>query len=92
MNIYTINIIVDTKYREGRVYEKVSINKYPIIITGETQDSIINNIELWKAIKNMFIDESVYNTADFYIRTIDEDFNITEFIIPLKTIKKFDEL
>lgn len=92
MNIYTVNIVVDTKYKTDRVYKKASINKYPIIITGESQSSIIDNKMLWDAIKNMFIEESVYDTAYFYIRSIDENFVIDEFTIQLKTIRPFNAL
>lgn len=92
MNIFVINIMVDTKHNEKCVYEKVSINKYPIIIMDESMDNVINNDELWTAIPKMFPDAYVYNTAEFYIRTLDENYEVTEFIIPLKSIKSFQSI
>ena len=92
MNIYTINIIVNTKKDTSKLYDKVSINKFPIIITAESEEDIYTNTDLWTALKDMFIDESVYNTAEFYIRSIDESFNINEITKSLKEIKTFQDL
>lgn len=71
-NIYAINICVDTKTTD--IYDKVAINKFPIIISCASSKltEMLNNIDIQNYIKTN-ISKHLYNTAQFYVRIIDEN-------------------
>ena len=71
MNIYAINLTVDTKTTD--IYDKVAVNKYPCIVicknekelwekltTQQTKDWVRDNIRL----------KRIYESAFFHIREI----------------------
>lgn len=84
MNIYSLNIVVPTKTTD--IYDKVAINKYPLIIT--CKDSELNNMLQSNEIKNFLKDNikssRLLNLAEWYIRRFDVFSKDTEdMIIPV---------
>lgn len=72
MNIYAVNICVDTKTTD--VYDKVAINKHPIIIIGDETKlmELLNKDELKDFIKSQ-ISKYLYSTAIYCIRKIQKN-------------------
>lgn len=69
-NTYVVNICVDTKSTD--IYDKVAINKFPIIIS--CVDSQLENVLGNNDFKNYIqtnISKKLFDTAQFYIRIID---------------------
>lgn len=69
--IYVINIAVDTKTTD--IYDKVAINKFPIIIQATNQDNLINILgrdEIKDFIRNN-VSKVLYENAAYYIRFVD---------------------
>ena len=71
-NTYVVNICVDTKSTD--IYDKVAINKFPIIISCEDSKlkEVLNNMDIQNYIKTN-VSKQLYNTAQFYIRVIDNN-------------------
>lgn len=69
--IYVINIAVDTKTTD--IYDKVAINKFPIIIQATNQDNLISILgrdEIKDFVRNN-ISKVLYENAAYYIRFVD---------------------
>ena len=69
MNIYSINLVVDTKYTD--IYDKVALNKFPIIIQCADMDSLKNKLTDDRAlrfIKTNIKSQRVFESASWCIR------------------------
>lgn len=76
--IYIININVNTKSTD--IYDKVAINKFPIIINARDNQhlfEILNKPNICDYIKT-HISEQLYENAAYYIRFIDSDGKLNE--------------
>lgn len=72
MNTYTINVCVDTKTTD--LYDKVAVNKFPLLITCQDDERlkyILNDHDIKLYVKNL-ISERLYNTAKYHIIRIRE--------------------
>lgn len=71
MKIYAINLIVDTKYTD--IYDKVSLNKFPIIVRCEGEEELKDmlvsgsNIDY---VKSLIKSSRVFDTSFWYIREV----------------------
>lgn len=73
MKIYAINIATDTKNTD--MYDKVSINKYPIIAMCKDIDELmifLRNDQTTQFIKDNLKTQKLYDNALYYIREIDK--------------------
>jgi signal recognition particle receptor subunit beta len=72
--IYAINLVVDTKITD--IYDKVSLNKYPMVVfcndTHELKD-ILSNDDTKKYIQQYIKSQKVFDSAQWYIRSVDYD-------------------
>lgn len=72
MKTYTINLCTDTKNTDR--YDKVAVNKFPIIMKCSDVDELkkyLGNEETANYVKSMLKQKHLYETAVFYIREID---------------------
>ena len=72
MKTYTINLCTDTKNTDR--YDKVAVNKFPIIMKCSDVDELkkyLENEETANYVKSMLKQKHLYETAVFYIREID---------------------
>lgn len=71
MNIYAINICTDTKNTDR--YDKVAVNKYPIIAIGTHEELIkyLKSDEMHKFIQDLFRTKHLYEAAVFRVRSVD---------------------
>lgn len=72
MKIYTINLCTDTKNTDR--YDKVAVNKFPIIMKCSDVDELkkyLGNEETANYVKSMLKQKHLYESAVFYIREID---------------------
>lgn len=79
MITYVINLCTDTKNTDR--YDKVAVNKYPMIIRCENIDKLkeyISNQKIMLFIKEHLKHKHLYETAVFYIRSINNN-KINEF-------------
>lgn len=87
MNIYTINVVTNTKNKE--LYEKVAVNEYPLIIRCSNIDRLKEILtERQDYIKRVLKTETLYNHGEYFIREINIDNNeytINEYIIPVSS-------
>lgn len=79
MTIFAINICTDTKSTDR--YNKVAVNPYPIIMIGslESLKSKLNNDDTKQFVKNLFRTKSLYDSAVFRIRSVDNKGMVDEF-------------
>ena len=93
MNIYVINVCVDTKTTD--IYDKVAVNKHPILISCFNEDrlkDILNQSNMREYIKQT-ISKQLYGNAQYYIVRIDEDGGFTpddKMVWDLKNITKIE--
>jgi hypothetical protein len=70
--IYAVNLTVDTKTTD--LYDKVAVNKFPVIVIYNNEDELWEKLsaettEKW--IKSNIRTKHLFDTAYFYIRSID---------------------
>lgn len=90
MKVYAINLCTDTKNTDR--YDKVAVNKYPMLIKCNDVDelrSILSNKETSDFIKQNLKQKHLYETAVFFIREIDKN-NINEFCLNVVDLNKVD--
>jgi hypothetical protein len=78
MNTYAINICVDTKTTD--IYDKVAINKFPILILAKNESNLIEMLKcdnIKDFIKN-HVSKQLYENASYYIRFIKQNENVKE--------------
>lgn len=90
MKIYTINLCTDTKNTDR--YDKVAVNKFPIIMKCSGVDELkkyLGNEETANYVKSMLKQKHLYETAVFYIREIDGN-SINEFTLSVVELMKIN--
>ncbi len=81
MRIYAINLCTDTKNTDR--YDKVAVNKFPIIIKCNDVEELkqyLSSEETSNYVKNLLKQKHLYESALFYIREIDKN-NVNEFTL-----------
>lgn len=71
MKIYTINLAVDTK--DTDMYDKVSLNEFPIIVFCNTENELkeyLSSDDTIHYIKNIIKSQKVLETSQWRIRSI----------------------
>lgn len=74
MKIYAINLCTDTKNTDR--YDKVAVNKYPMIVKCKGNDELkefLSKDETVKYVKDLLKQKHLYETAVYYIREIGEN-------------------
>ena len=91
MKTYIINLVVDTKNTD--IYDKVSLNKFPIIVKCKTEaelKEILSQELAQKFIHDNIKSQRVFDSAEWYIRSVYED-SVREIVwkvseIPVNTL------
>lgn len=81
MKNYAVNLIVDTKNTD--IYDKVALNKFPIIVQCKTEDelkNILSGEDTKEFVKKLIKSKSVFDTSFWNIRTIYNDGNVREIV------------
>ena len=71
MKTYVINLVVDAKNND--IYDKVSLNKYPIVVFCRSEaelKEILSNDDTKEFVKSLIKSKRVYDTAIWMIRDI----------------------
>lgn len=84
MNVYAINICTDTKNTDR--YDKVAVNKYPIIVIGTHEELVkyLKSDEMRDFVKNLFRTQNLYDAAVFKVRSVntrDYEVNSDDMIV-----------
>ena len=90
MITYAINLCTDTKNTDR--YDKVAVNKYPIIIRCENDEQMkqyLSSKETSDYIKELLKYKHLYESAVFFIRKIDKA-NITEITLNITDLVEID--
>lgn len=80
MKTYAVNLVVDTKNTD--IYDKVALNKFPIIIKCKTEaelKEILSQELAQKFIQDHIKSQRVFDTAEWFIRCIYEE-NVREIV------------
>lgn len=88
-SIYAINICVSTSGHDR--YDKVAINKYPIVVIGteEMLNQTLSSEQVAKYIEKNIPNTDVRSTAEFFIREIVGESESKTFSIPITKVIKF---
>lgn len=91
MKTYVINLIVDAKNTD--VYDKVALNKYPIVVMCKSESELKELLASGEAVK--FVNKNiksdrVYKTAQWWIRDIYGDNGCRELCWNVDSILKKD--
>ena len=79
MKTYAINLVVDTKNTD--IYDKVALNKYPIIIRCKTEvelKNLLSSEDTTNYVKNLIRNKRAYDSAVWMIRSIYKDCSVYE--------------
>lgn len=74
MKTYAVNLVVDTKNTD--IYDKVALNKFPIIIKCKTESElkdILSQELAQKFIQDHIKSQRVFDSAEWFVRCIYED-------------------
>lgn len=74
MKTYAVNLVVDTKNTD--IYDKVALNKFPIIIKCKTESElkdILTQELAQKFIQDHIKSQRVFDTAEWFVRCIYKD-------------------
>ena len=80
MKTYAVNLVVDTKNTD--IYDKVALNKFPIIIKCKTEaelKDILSQELAQKFIQDHIKSQRVFDSAEWFIRCIYDE-NVREII------------
>jgi hypothetical protein len=80
MKTYAVNLVVDTKNTD--IYDKVALNKFPIIIKCKTEaelKDILSQELAQKFIQDHIKSQRVFDSAEWFIRCIYEE-NVREIV------------
>lgn len=89
MKTYAINLTTRTKV--NNVFDKVAINKYPIIVVCkdiEELKQILSTDDTKKFIKDTLKFKDLYESSTFFIREINNDKN--DFTLEVKDVVSVD--
>lgn len=89
MKTYVLNLVVDTKNTD--IYDKVALNKFPIIIQCKTEaelKEILLQKDIHEYINTQIKSQRVLDTAEWMIRSIYPDNEIREIIWKVSDLDK----
>lgn len=84
MKIYVVNLVVNAKNTD--VYDKVALNKFPVVIKCKDRDELKNILGQEQAtdfIKNNIKSQKIFDMSQWFIREIYKD-NVEEFILDVQ--------
>ena len=90
MKTYAINLCTDTKNTDR--YDKVAVNKFPMIVRCEDMDKlkeILSSENTSNFIKENLKQKHLYESAVFYIRSIDQN-SIEEFCLDVVELNNIE--
>ena len=91
MKTYAINLVVDTKATD--IYDKVALNKFPIIVQCPNEAAlkdILSNEETLKFVKTLIKSKRVYDSAEWRIRSIYDSGDVRELVWDVSELNKID--
>lgn len=91
MKTYAINLVVDAKNTD--VYDKVSLNKFPIIIKCKTEaelKEVLINDDTINYVKSFIKSQRVFNTAEWMIRSIYSNDEVRELVWKVSDLCKIE--
>lgn len=91
MKTYAINLVVDTKTTD--IYDKVALNKFPIIIQCKTESKlkdILSNNETFEFVKQLIKSKRVYDSAEWKIRSIYDNGEVRELVWDVSELNKME--
>ena len=88
---YSINICVATAGHDR--YDKVAINKYPMVVLGRESDlkNQLRSDAIRSYIKTNIRSKEIYDTAEFYIMHLKRDNTVDKFVIPVPELVRIDD-
>lgn len=90
MKTYVINLCTDTKNTDR--YDKVAVNKFPMIVRCDDINklkNILSNKNTSEFIKENLKQKHLYESAVFYIRSIDQN-SIDEFCLDVVALNNIE--
>lgn len=90
MKTYVINLCTDTKNTDR--YDKVAVNKFPMIVRCNDINelkNILSNKNTSEFIKENLKQKHLYESAVFYIRSIDQN-SIDEFCLDVVELNNIE--
>ena len=87
MKTYAINLITGTKNTD--LYDKVSVNKFPIIVRCKTEVELkefLSSAESNEFVKKSLRTEKLFMDAEWCIRSVYQDGSVRELIWNVKDI------
>jgi hypothetical protein len=87
MKTYAINLVTSTKSTD--IYDKVAVNKFPIIVRCKTESElkdILNTEQSNEFVKNMIRTQKLFDESQWRIRSIYPDGKVHELIWEVKDI------
>jgi hypothetical protein len=91
MKTYAINLVVDTKATD--IYDKVALNKFPIIVRCHNESAlkdILSNEETLKFVETLIKSKRVYDSAEWKIRSIYDSGEVRELVWDVSELNKID--
>lgn len=91
MKTYAINLVVDTKTTD--IYDKVALNKFPIIVQCENEASlknILSNENTLEFVKTLIKSKRVYDSAEWKIRSIYNNGEVRELVWDVSELNKIE--
>jgi hypothetical protein len=82
--MFAVNICVATAGHDR--YDKVAINKYPIVITSGELTEVLASNSIKTLISTVIKTRDVYNSAEFYVMAIDNDKLVYKKEIPVRDL------
>jgi hypothetical protein len=79
MKTYAINLVTDTKYTD--IYDKVALNKYPIIVRCKTESElkdILSSNQTTEYVKSLIKSKRTYDASIWMIRSIYSNGDVRE--------------
>lgn len=79
MKTYAINLVTDTKHTD--IYDKVALNKFPIIVRCKTESELrdlISNEDTTNYVKNTIKNKRVFDAAYWMIRSVYQNGDVRE--------------
>lgn len=87
MKLYVINLVVDTKNTD--IYDKVALNKFPIVAHCRTESELkdfLSNESSIKFIKDLIKSQRVFDSAEWKIRCIYSANDVREIVWPVSNL------
>lgn len=91
MKTYAINLVVNTKFTD--IYDKVALNKFPIVIICKTEaelKDILSNDNSTEFVRQLIKSRRVYETAEWKIRSIYPDGEVRELVWKVSDLNKLE--